>query len=349
MAAPIQRDEALTRQSLTRWLCAQLPQAAIEITGYIVPAAGNSSETLLVDVQVTEKSYRRLEKWVVRIQASSFQVYQDPSVAKQFRVMDALSRYTAVPIPRPRWLELDPAPLGAPFFVMDRVEGQVPTRHHGCAWLVQATPTRRERLWLSAMEALALLHKTDAALVGFLNRPALGPTGLDQEIATWNTFLEWSHIPAHPTLERGQRWLEDHAPVHRPTGLSWGDAQLGNMIFHGSRCVALLDWETVSLAGAEADLAWWLTVDHFYSASMGIARLPGLGDRDATISAWQHFAGRKAHDMEWHEMFAAFRLSAITERAIALSAAAGQPLPGIGPGDANPFLRHLEHLLVGGS
>ncbi|MDB5447849.1 MAG: hypothetical protein JWQ97_3166, partial [Phenylobacterium sp.] len=37
-------------------------------------------------------------------------------------------------------------------------------------------------------------------------------------------------------------------------------------------CAAVLDWDMVSLAGAECDLAWWTLMDQNYTAGRGIPR-----------------------------------------------------------------------------
>lgn len=346
MAAPVKRDPEATRQALLRWLRPRVDQA-IDIERIDVPPAGASSDTLVVSVRI---GAGRRERWIVRIQASSFQIYQDPGVEKQFRVLDALARHTNVPVPRVHWYEADASILGAPFFVMEAVDGQVvPLQYNGPGWLADASPAQRERLWQSGVEHLARVHATDVAHLGFLDRPHLGPTGLDQEIATWHAYLEWVRPEPHPALERGARWLADHAPRHRPTGLAWGDAQIANMIFRDGRCVAVIDWETVSLGGAEEDLAWWLIFDALYAEEAGVPRLPGLGGREATLTLWSHHAGRKPLDMEWQDVFAAFRLAVIMERAATLYAAVGQSVNGIGTGDANPIMRRLARLVAAGS
>jgi aminoglycoside phosphotransferase (APT) family kinase protein len=349
MAAPIRRDLAQTCDVLTRWVAERTPEADVRIIELAAPTGGVSSDTLLLDVDITASGHTRLARWVVRIQATAIQIYQEPGIERQFRILQTLGKSTNVPVPRTRWYEPDPVLLGAPFFVMDRIDGRVPSNYNAPGWLAELPPARREQLWLDAIEKLARVHNTDVALVRFLDRPALGPTGLDQEIAAWNDYFEWSAIPRHPNLVRAQRWLADHSPRNKPTGLAWGDAQFSNMIFDDTSCVAVIDWETVSLGGAEEDISWWLVFDDFYSTMCGLQRLPGLGDRKATIEAWEQFSGRRLDEMDWHEMFATWRVAMISERAIALYAASGNPLPGIGPGDGNPYVVRLAQLLASGS
>jgi aminoglycoside phosphotransferase (APT) family kinase protein len=259
--------------------------------------------------------------------------------------MDLVGRAGAAPVPAMLWFEADPDILGAPFFVMDRVDGTVPDeRYHSRGVLFDASPADRQAMWLSGIEAMAAVHRTPLDGTDFLARPALGATGLDQEIAVWDAYLAWANIPDHPTLLRARRWLADHVPAQRPTGLAWGDARLGNMVFRDNGCRGVLDWETASLAGAETDLGWWLYYDWWITEGTGVPRLDGIGDRDDTIRAWEQFAGRRADAMDWHEMFGTYRFAIISERAVALMAAAGSGIA-VGGGDANPAIERLRQLL----
>ena len=346
MPIAVRRDPAALLENITRWLGDRLPGAdRIDVPPLSAAEGGSSSETLFLNPRITEGGVTREERWVLRVQATGYQVYQDPSVERQYRVMDAVDRAGRAPLPRMLWLETDPTVLGAPFFVMDRVDGNVPhERYHSRGLFAEVGPADREAMWLSGIEAMAAVHATDLDRVAFLARPELGPTGLDQEITAWDNYLRWAKVAEHPVLTRARAWLDDHRPAERPTGLAWGDSRLGNMIFRDNKCVAVLDWETASLGGAETDLGWWLYFDWWVTEGTGVSRLDGIGDGPATVAAWERFAGRPAQAMEWHEMFGTYRFAIISERAIALTAAAGGTMP-VGGGDSNPAIVRLRQLL----
>jgi hypothetical protein len=98
---------------------------------------------------------------------------------------------------------------------------------------------------------------------------------------------------------------------------------MGNMIFRDDRVVAVLDWDMVSLSGAESDLAWWTIMDFLYTDSAGVARLDGIGSPAATVSAWETAAGRPVRDLSFHLVFAAYRMAAILVRLADLLGEAG--------------------------
>jgi aminoglycoside phosphotransferase (APT) family kinase protein len=84
----------------------------------------------------------------------------------------------------------------------------------------------------------------------------------------------------------------------------------------------------VSLAGGEADLAWWILFDHVSSAGRGLPRLPGLGTAEETVALWEKVSGQRASDLEWYLVYAAFRMCLAVTRAAQLLARSGLLRPG---------------------
>jgi len=86
------------------------------------------------------------------------------------------------------------------------------------------------------------------------------------------------------------------------------------MIFREGRCVAVLDWEMVSLGSPEADLAWFLFLDRHHSEGVGTPRLPGFPSREATVERYAERTGHAPRHLHYYEVFAAFRFSVIMIR-----------------------------------
>jgi aminoglycoside phosphotransferase (APT) family kinase protein len=334
--------------ALRDWLQEKLaPMPLIRLPEPTRPGAGASSETLFLNPVVGEENAQRELRLVLRIEPTARRIYMLPSIARQFGVMERLAALGSAPVPVVRWHEPDPAVLGAPFFVMERVEGQIPNDFlHSKGLLADLSPVDREALWLTAVAAMAAVHAAPARQFEFLARPEWGANGLAQEIALWDEYARWSGAPLHAVQARTRLWLEDHKPVQQADGLAWGDARICNMIFRDGRCAAVLDWETVSLAGAESDLGWWMFYDWMMAEGWGVPRLDGIGDGAVLVKAWEGFSGRRAENMEWHEVFATWRFSLISDRARLLMRQRGEadPLPA---GLPTPHVRRLE-MLIGG-
>lgn len=154
------RDPETLALRLTAWLDARLPGA--EVTGVRAPESnGMSSETLLFDI---DHPGTPLRACAVRLAADpdAYTVFPVYGLRRQYETMRDVARHTDLPVPRVLWLEEDPAPLGAPFFVMERVEGRVPPdvmpyTYEG-NWLHSATDGERARLEEATISVIARLH-----------------------------------------------------------------------------------------------------------------------------------------------------------------------------------------------
>jgi len=189
---------------------------------------------------------------------------------------------------------------------------------------MERTADERAAMWRNAVGAMAKLHQVSPAKFAFLDRPAQGANGLEQELSHWLTSARWCGGNRYPIVERAGRWLVDNLPKAPPPGLSWGDSRLPNVIFQGVEVAALLDWDMVSLAGAECDLAWWTLMDQSWTCERGVPRLPGLGNARQTVDLWQELAGRQALNLDWHLVLNAYRSRLVMVRLPAMLRAEGR-------------------------
>jgi aminoglycoside phosphotransferase (APT) family kinase protein len=313
------RDLEDTHRRLLAWLRGRLPHArALALSPLSGPAAtGFSNDTLLFDLAWEEGGRRQQRALVCRVQPTGLGVFPRYDVAQQYRVMDAL-RPTGVPVPAMLWLEPDPAPLGSPFFVMERVEGRIPSdnpTYHTSGWVTEIAPAERRALWESAVDVLAEIHCQDPAALGldFLDAPPPGSDTVAWQIEHWAGYCEWAVGEARqPTLDAALAWLRARRPrAAGPPRLCWGDSRIGNMIFRDGRCVAVLDWEMATLGPPEMDLGWFLYMDRHHCEGVGSPRLAGFPERAETVARWERRLGRPAADLAWWEAFAGFRFAAI--------------------------------------
>jgi len=321
MPAP-RRDLEKTRLQLADWFRARMPDArAVEVGPLTGPGAtGFSSDTLLFDLSYEQAGARTTRPLVCRAEPTGFCVFRSYDVTRQYRIMDALAP-TDVPVPRMVGLERDPALLGAPFFVMERVEGRIPTDvppYHTGGWVSECSPAERTAIWESGLDALAAIHRQDPRALGidFLEAPPPGADTVAWQLAYWRGYYDWVAAGRRfPTLDAGFAWLEaNQPPPSRDASLCWGDARIGNMIFADGRCVAVLDWEMATLGPAEMDLGWYLLLDRHHCEGMGAPRLAGFPERAASIARWEAATGRRAAHVAFWEAFAGWRFGVIMAR-----------------------------------
>jgi aminoglycoside phosphotransferase (APT) family kinase protein len=163
----------------------------VEVTNVAVPrATGFSNETILFDVAWSEGGDRDARQLVARVAPSSYQVFPDDTFELQFRVMRALAA-TGVPTAEVHWFEPDDRWFGRPFWIMERVHGDIPTDdppYAGAGWLAAATPAQQARAWASGIEAMAAVHAVP--LDGFAARASLDGAG--DELERYERFLRWA-------------------------------------------------------------------------------------------------------------------------------------------------------------
>ena len=161
------------RASFASWLEKKVG-TAMAITAWDTPeGAGHSNITILVEG--ISASNERLSL-VVRVQAAEPAVFPRYDLALQCACMQRLAAHCDVPIPRVRWLEPSTSVFGRPFYVMDRIDGLVPTDripYTMSGWLYEGTPEQQSALFDASIEVLAKLHAIDWRKAGLdvVDRP----------------------------------------------------------------------------------------------------------------------------------------------------------------------------------
>ncbi|MFE1310296.1 phosphotransferase family protein [Streptomyces sp. NPDC058755] len=306
--------EELTRR-LTAWLGTRLPGA--KAVGVTVPASnGMSSETLLFDI---EHPRPPLRSCALRLAAdpAAYTVFPEYDMARQYRTLQRVADRTDVPVPRVLWLEEDPGPLGAPFFVMERVAGRVPPdvmpyTYEG-SWLHAASDAEREHLEAATIALLARLHdQVPLHEADFLALPG-GGDALRRHMTAQRAYYSWviDGLARSPLIEAAFDRLEQLWPREPGTPvLNWGDARIGNVVYDGFDPVAVLDWEMAALAPREVDLGWTIYLHRFFhdlTIASGQRGLPDFLRRDRVEDRYTGLTGHAPRDMEFYTLYAALR------------------------------------------
>ena len=357
------RDRNETRASLEQWLIERLgPDADARITEFVVPEGnGMSSETILFDAEWTEDGERSNHRLVMRLApaADSFPVFPKYDLTQQFETIRLIAEHTDIPVPEVLWDEPGLETLGAPFFVMRRVDGIVPRDvmpyTFGDNWVYDASPEQLWTLTHSTAEVLAKLREIPDPTTTFalLEQPGdESESPLRRHVNDSRAWLDWSvGDEPSPLLDRCFQWLEDHWPeVEPPATVSWGDARIGNIMYDDFRPVAVLDWEMAALGPAAVDASWMIFLHRFFQDMAERYGMPGLPDfmrRDDVVRTYEELSGLPLTDVPYYEVFAALRFAIVSVRTSARAIAYGDMQPVDDPEDLIMHRSLLEAMLDG--
>ncbi len=246
------------------------------------------------------------------------------AVEREFRILSALQG-TDIPVPRVVQMVADPEVIGTPFYLMERVTGQV----SDLSDLPELSPQDRRAVHLDAARVLARLHRLDWRGLG------LGDFGRDtayyaRQVRRW--CGQWATLEARrdALIDELSAYFATNIPPENPTTIVHGDYRIGNLMHGGqpARIVSVLDWELSTLGDPLADLAHWAMFYDLTPAQMGgLAGLDmaglGLPERSAFLDAYVAAGGCAAPLSSWHRAFAMFRMAVILE-GITARALAGQ-------------------------
>jgi len=351
------RDPEQIRADLQRWLAERVPDPRVDNV-HSPDATGMSSETLLFDATWDGRTHRLVAR--IAPAATAVPVFPTYDLDSQFRIMRAVAEHTDVPVPAVLWSEPDAGPLGAPFFVMSRIDGVVPPDvmpYNFGSWVTEADDAQRAAMQDSAVGILARIHELplDAVDPGIadLDTPPDATAAVRAHIDRQRAYYEWTTRtgPRSPLIERAFAWLDEHVPDDpSPAVVCWGDARIGNILFDDFEPVAVLDWELATIGAREMDLAWMTFLHRFFEDIAAAANLPGLPGflrRDDLAAAYAARTGHTPQHLDFHTCYAALQHAIIMLRIQTRAVHFGQAEQ---PDDPDSMILHratLEAMLDG--
>ena len=357
------RDPEQLRQSLEAWLVQRLAEGAQPSVTDIgaTSANGMSSETVLFRAAWSEGGETRSEPLVARVapDAVDVPVFASYEMDRQFRIIRSVGELTSVPVPRVLWSEPDRGPIGAPFFVMERVDGDVPPDvmpyTFGDNWLFDASAEDRRRLQDATVGVLSELHALsgDDERFGFLAYDEPGDSPLRRHVANRRAWYEYVAAGDRhsPLVDRAFGWLDAHWPSEEGDAVvAWGDSRIGNIMYRDFAPVAVLDWEMVGVGPRELDVAWLVFAHRVFQDLATGYGLPGLPDFlrwDDVATTYEKATGYAPRDLEFYGMYCAVQWAIVFLRTGQRSVHFGERES---PAEVDEFIMHrdsVERMLAG--
>lgn len=294
--------DAPLREVFERWLAARQAGAAV------AAAALSAERTVHVDAGWSGQAHRL----VVRLALSG--PFETRSHFLTLRRLG--TQLTRPAVPSALWCEDDAGPLGAPFFVMTRVDGLTTARYETpytfASFITEASPAERARMQRATLEQLGRVHAATPSDFAFLDRRRPGETALSALVrkAAERYQLVSSRGLQAPVIERAFAWMREHWPVDSAPVLCWGDARLDNAVYRDFGSVTLTGWRHATLGPRESDLGGLIFHHRFVDDLAHAAGQPGLPDflRAGDVAAmYADITGHRAESLDFYIVFAALQ------------------------------------------
>lgn len=272
---------------------------------------GHSNVTYLIEREGAEVVLRRPPRGPLPPSAHD--------VLREARLLRALQS-TAARVPKVLAVGEDERIIGCPFYVMERVPGEV------IVWQTPPAldnPEQRRRIGEELIDALVEIHGVDwraAGLEGFGK-----PTGyLERQLRRFGGLWEHNRTRELPEMERVATWLGENLPESGPASIVHGDYRVGNTIFAErppAQLVAVLDWEMATIGDPLADIGYmcmfWTEAEdpaEGLRAALGnVTRAEGYPTRAELIARYEEASKRSMTDLRWYVTLALWKSAVFME------------------------------------
>jgi aminoglycoside phosphotransferase (APT) family kinase protein len=283
-----------------------------ELRGVTLIAGGRSNLTYRLDLDGGQLVLRRPPLGHVLPTAHD--------MTREYRVLSALQG-TKVPVPRPLAICQDTEVIGAPFYLMQYVDGLVLRTMADGAILTPDLAAQLSELLVQTMATIHAVPIDEVGLTGFGR-----PEGyMARQLARWQRQWELSKTREAPGYDELVARLTAGLPESADGTLVHGDFRLDNTLVtlgHPAAIAAVVDWEMSTLGDPLADLGltlgyWadsaddkgWLDIN----VGSGITARPGFYSRAKFAARYAELTGRDVSGVGYYMAFGYFKLAVVLE------------------------------------
>jgi aminoglycoside phosphotransferase (APT) family kinase protein len=327
--------EGIDRNGVEAWFGENLPAAQLPLSFERI-SGGHSNLTY----GVRDAGSGR---WALRRPPLGKRLGSAHDMGREHRVVSALAQ-TPVPVAPVVGFCEDESVNGAPFYVMDFVEGPI---LRGLAEAdVFPNEADRRAIGERVVDTLVEIHAVDPDAVG------LGELGrksdyVARQLHRWQGQWEKSKTRELPAIDAVHERLAARIPEQGPATIVHGDYRLDNMILTPQGGVAaVVDWELCTLGDPLADVGllmvyWPEAGEEGISLGQPATMAPGFPNRKELKARYAERSGRDLSQLDFFVALGYWKLAIILEGVYARYAAGqyGKVDPGI-----EAFARLVERL-----
>ena len=242
------------------------------------------------------------------------------NVVREFQVIEALQG-SGARVPELLVACDDSDVLGAPFYVMRFIDGEVIRRKLPAQYV--DSPESQGTIGEELIDALVELHAFDwrGSAIEKLGNPE---RFLERQVERWMHQLEGYRSRDLAGVDAVAKWLEDNRPQEGELTVMHGDYKTDNAMFSKTvppRILSLVDFEMTTVGDPLIDLGWAMIFWPEEGNLIAIAAPGGEGGMDAAhcqspqvlIDRYADATGRDLSNFQWYQAFAAWKLGIVLE------------------------------------
>lgn len=257
--------------------------------------------------------------WVLRRPPLGLKITKGHDMVREYRILEALKKAGYAKIPDPILCCEDESVIGAPFFIMEKVDGlilrnRIPTG-------LDLGPAFFHQLSTNTLDGLLELHQLEIQKSGLAK---MGKPGgyVERQVIGWSERYFQSKTNELPEMEKTSRWLLENMPKVEFSGFIHNDYKYDNLVLEGPEnpsIKAVLDWEMATVGDPLMDLgtslAYWAEPDDPDILKMfSLTRVPGNLTRQQAIQYYGSRSKLPIDNIVFYYAFGLFKVGVIAQQ-----------------------------------
>ncbi|MCJ7468179.1 MAG: phosphotransferase family protein [Maribacter sp.] len=242
------------------------------------------------------------------------------NMGREFKVLSTLH-----PVfdktPKPYAYSEDLGILGAPFYIMNKVDGIILTAQEALERRV--APNEFKTIADTWLDTFVALHAVDYKAAGL---ESLGnPEGyVQRQVDNWGKQYLAAATEEVPAAQKVMAWMERHQPKKYALSLIHNDYKYDNVVFvdaYWNEVAAILDWEMCTLGDPLMDLGtslgYWTTASDPDFLKQGLpspTTMAGNPTRTEIVQQYAIKSGRDVDNLIFYFVYGLFKIAVIAQQ-----------------------------------
>ena len=240
-------------------------------------------------------------------------------MSREIKVLRALQKANYPKAPKPVYFEEDLSILGAPFMVMEFIEGLIIRNKLPEGQVI--LPDQFSKLSKASIDCLLELHHLELQDSGLINMGK--PAGyVKRQVEGWAERYFRAKTDELPELEQAIQWIIENIPEKENIGFIHNDFKYDNLVLNPEKpeeIRAVLDWEMATVGDPLMDLgttlAYWCEADDPEVLKLfNISHLAGNMKRSEVIKYYASKSEIDLSQIQFYYIFGIVKVAVIAQQ-----------------------------------